>query len=117
MPRAETRLGLDWKSRMIRHCVFYTFRSDIAEPERTAIHADLDALRRVVDGIGEMRFGRNVSPEPFARGFTDGFTIDFRDAVARDAYLAHPDHQKAGARLVAAIEGGTDRLFVFDIEA
>jgi len=102
---------------MIRHCVFYAFRSDLAAAEREAIHAELDSLSNVVDGMGEMRFGANVSPEPFARGFTDGFTIDFRDAAARDAYLVHPDHQKAGARLVAAIEGGTDRLFVFDIEA
>ena len=102
---------------MIRHCVFYAFRADTSAAERTAIHADLDALRKVVDGMGEMRFGSNVSRKPFARGHTDGFTIDFRDAAARDAYLVHPDHQKAGARLVAAIDGGTDRLFVFDIEA
>jgi hypothetical protein len=102
---------------MIRHCVFYAFRAEIGSGERAAIHADLDALRHVVDGMGEMRFGGNVSPEPFARGFTDGFTIDFRDAAARDAYLVHPDHQKAGARLVAAIDGGTNMLFVFDIEA
>lgn len=102
---------------MIRHCVFYAFRADVGRAERAAIHADLDALRKVVDGMGEMRFGGNASPEPFARGYADGFTIDFRDAAARDAYLVHPDHQKAGARLVAAIEGGTERLFVFDIEA
>jgi hypothetical protein len=102
---------------MIRHCVFYSFRSDVAAAERAAIHAELDALRKVVGGMGEMRFGANVSPEPFGRGYTDGFTIDFRDAASRDAYLVHPDHQKAGARLVAAIEGGTERLFVFDIEA
>ncbi len=102
---------------MIRHCVFYAFRAEVAAAERAAIHAELDALRNVVDGMGEMRFGGNVSPEPFARGYTDGFTIDFREAAARDAYLVHPDHQKVGARLVAAIDGGTDRLLVFDIEA
>ena len=101
---------------MIRHCVFFSFRAEVDAAERAAIRADLDALRNVVDGMGEMRFGPNVSPEPFARGFTDGFTIDFRDAAARDAYLVHPDHGKAGVRLVAAIDGGTDRLFVFDIE-
>jgi hypothetical protein len=66
--------------------------------------------------MGPVAFGANVSPEPFARGFTHGFTIDFRDAAARDAYLAHPDHGRAGARLVAALEGGTDGLFVLDFE-
>ncbi|TIN72574.1 MAG: Dabb family protein, partial [Mesorhizobium sp.] len=48
--------------------------------------------------------------------FGHGFTIDFRDAAARDAYLAHEAHQRAGARLVAALEGGTDGLMVLDLE-
>ncbi|TGQ39595.1 MULTISPECIES: Dabb family protein [unclassified Mesorhizobium] len=100
---------------MIRHCVFARFRDNVADAERTAIHADLEALRSVIDGMGKVEFGANVSPEPFARGFTHGFTIGFRDAAARDAYLVHEAHQRAGARLVAALEGGTDGLMVFDL--
>lgn len=101
---------------MIRHCVFARFRNDVDAAERKAIHADLEALRQVIDGMDAVKFSANVSPEPFARGFTHGFTIDFRDAAARDAYLAHEAHQRAGARLVAALEGGTDGLMVFDLE-
>ncbi|MGX9143554.1 Dabb family protein [Mesorhizobium sp. 128a] len=101
---------------MIRHCVFVKFRGDVPAAERTAIHADLEALRSVVDGMGTVHFSANVSPEPFGRGFSHGFTIDFRDAAARDAYLVHEAHQRAGARLVAALEGGTDGLMVFDLE-
>ncbi|UVC17433.1 Dabb family protein [Mesorhizobium onobrychidis] len=101
---------------MVRHCVFVRFRSDVDATERAAIHADLEALRRVIDGMGKVEFSVNTSPEPFARGFTHGFTIDFRDAAARDAYLVHEAHSRAGARLVAALEGGTDGLIVFDLE-
>ncbi|TIR26730.1 MAG: Dabb family protein [Mesorhizobium sp.] len=101
---------------MIRHCVFVRFREDIPTAEREAIHADLEALRAVIDGMGKVHFSANVSPEPFARGFTHGFTIDFRDAVARDAYLVHEAHQRAGGRLVAALEEGTDGLMVIDLE-
>ncbi|ADV11004.1 Dabb family protein [Mesorhizobium sp. M7A.F.Ca.CA.001.09.2.1] len=101
---------------MIRHCVFARFRNDVAATERTAVHADLEALRQLIDGMDAVKFSANVSPEPFARGFTHGFTIDFRDAAARDAYLVHEAHQRAGARLVAALEGGTDGLMVFDLE-
>ncbi|MER9305239.1 Dabb family protein [Mesorhizobium sp. M0293] len=100
---------------MIRHCVFARFRNDVPVAERMAIHADLEALRQVIDGMDAVNFSANVSPEPFVRGFTDGFTIDFRDAAARDAYLVHEAHQRAGARLVAALEGGTDGLMVFDL--
>ncbi|RWN27491.1 MAG: Dabb family protein [Mesorhizobium sp.] len=101
---------------MITHCVFAKFRNDVAAAERMAIHSDLEALRQVIDGMDAVKFSANVSPEPFARGFTHGFTIDFRDAAARDAYLVHEAHQRAGARLVAALEGGTDGLLVFDLE-
>jgi hypothetical protein len=66
--------------------------------------------------MGPVHFSANVSPEPFARGFTHGFTVDFDDDVARDAYLAHPEHQRAGARLVAALAGGTDGLLVIDLD-
>ena len=101
---------------MIRHCVLVRFRDDVPATERGAIHADLQALRTVIDGMGKVEFSANVSPEPFARGLTHGFTIDFRDAAARDAYLVHEAHQRAGARLVAALDGGTDGLMVIDLE-
>ncbi|AZO11627.1 MULTISPECIES: Dabb family protein [unclassified Mesorhizobium] len=101
---------------MIRHCVFVRFRDDVPAAERTAIHADLEALRSLIDGMGKVHFSVNVSPEPFARGCTHGFTVDFRDAAARDAYLVDEAHRRAGARLVAALEGGTDGLMVFDLE-
>ena len=34
----------------------------------------------------------------------------------RDRYLAHPDHQAAGSKLVAAAEGGLEGILPFDIE-
>ncbi|MBZ9795017.1 Dabb family protein [Mesorhizobium sp. ES1-4] len=101
---------------MIRHCVFGRFRDDVPEGKRKAIHADLEALRLMIDGMDTVQFSANASPEPFSRGLTHGFTIDFRDAAARDAYLVHEAHQRAGARLVAALEGGTDGLLVFDLD-
>ena len=101
---------------MIRHCVLVKFRSDVGDAEKQSIFAALDALRDVVDGIEAAHFGRNVSPEGLGKGFDDGFTIDFRDAAARDAYLVHPAHQEAGARLVAALHGGIDGLVVFDLD-
>jgi hypothetical protein len=101
---------------MIRHCVLTKFRSDVGTADKQAIFAALDALRDVVDGIEAAHFGANVSPEGLGQGFDDGFTIDFRDAAARDAYLVHPAHRQAGARLVAALDGGVEGLVVFDLD-
>lgn len=100
---------------MIRHCVFVRFRADVPETERNEIYADLAALKSVVDGFLAISYGPNVSPEGLHKGFRDGFTIDFVDDAARDAYLVHPAHKAAGGRLVAALEGARDGLMVFDI--
>lgn len=100
---------------MIRHCVFVRFREEVTTYERLALFMTIDALRKVIDGMGDAHYGTNVSPEGLGRGYDDGFTIDFEDAASRDAYLTHPYHQSAGAALVAAAEGGLDGILVFDL--
>ena len=101
--------------KLIYHIVLVKFRSDVSLMEREAVWAELDALRGVVDGLETAVFGQNISPEGISRGYNDGFVMTFQDVEARDAYLAHPAHQAAGARLVAALDGGMDGLLVVDI--
>jgi hypothetical protein len=101
---------------MIRHVVLARFRGDISDAEREAIWDGLRALEGKVDGVVAMTFGANVSPEGLDKGFRHGFTMDFRDEAARDAYLVHPDHKAAGAKFVAALEGGRDGLIVVDLK-
>lgn len=98
----------------IRHIVLVKFRTGVPETERRGIYDQLAALRGHL-AITAMSFGANISPEGLHQGFTDGFTMDFPDGAARDAYLADAAHQAAGARLVAALEGGVAGLLVFDI--
>jgi len=100
---------------MIRHCVLVRFRSEVTQEQRNDVYAELESLREVVPGFLAMYFGPNVSPEGLHQGFADGFTMDFVDEAARDAYLEHPDHKAAGSKLVAALEGGRDGLIVFDM--
>jgi len=101
---------------MIRHCVFVKFRSDVDAAERAAIYAGLNALVGQIDGLLSADFGPNISPEGQNKGFDDGFIMDLADAAARDRYLVDPAHKAAGARLVAALEGGAAGLVVFDLE-
>ena len=100
---------------MIRHCVFVRFRNDVSADERAEIYAGLAALVGQVEGLLSFVSGPNISPEGRSQGFDDGFVMDFADAAARDRYLPHPAHKAAGARLVAALEGGRDGLIVFDL--
>lgn len=102
---------------MIRHCVFVRFRPEVERSERDAILAGIVALKRRLGGIQAVHVGANVSPEEgMDKGFSEGFIVDFRDVAARDAYLADPAHQAAGARLVAAADGGITGILVYDLE-
>ena len=100
---------------MIRHIVLVRFREGVAEAEIEAIFGALGDLRQHLPGMTRFVAGPNVSPEGLARGFTHAFTVDFADAAARDAYLALPEHEAAGARLVKAAEGGVAGLTVVDV--
>lgn len=101
---------------MIRHVVLVRFRDDIAPGEIAAIFDALGDLRRLLPGMRTFQRGPNVSQEGLGRGHTHGFTIDFDDAAARDTYLALPEHEAAGARLVKAAQGGLSGLTVLDFE-
>ena len=102
---------------MIRHIVFVRFATTTAQSEVEAIFTELAALRQHLPGLQGFAAGPNTSPEGLAKGFTHAFTVEFASAADRDAYLVHPAHQAAGARLVRALEGGLDGLAVIDIAA
>ena len=101
---------------MIRHIVLLKFRDDVIEERRQQIYAELRGLVGTIDGLLGAHFGPNVSPEGLSKGFADGFVMDLRDAESRDRYLAHPLHQAAGAKLVAACKDGLEGVLPFDLE-
>jgi hypothetical protein len=100
---------------MIRHLVLVKFPADASAETIARIFRELDDLKAVVPGMLSFKGGPNVSPEGLSRGFTHAFVVDFADIAARDAYLVHPAHQAAGARLVAATQGGVEGLVVIDV--
>jgi hypothetical protein len=101
---------------MIRHVVLVRVREGVAPSEIRSIFEALAGLRSSLPGMTNFACGANVSLEGLAHGHTHAFTIDFTDAAARDAYLALPDHEAAGARLVKAAEGGLSGLTVLDFD-
>ena len=102
---------------MIRHIVALRFNASASAEEKTAIFADLEALKDMVVGALDFQVRRNISPEEaVVHGFKDLFWFDFADGAARDAYLVAPAHKAAGARLTAACEGGADGITVLDFE-
>lgn len=102
---------------MIRHIVAVRFDPAVSADEKAGVFDELAALQNAVDGVLDFQVRRNVSPEtPVVHGLDDLFWFDFRDEAVRDAYLVHPDHKAAGARLTAACKGGADGITVLDFE-
>ncbi len=102
---------------MIRHVVLFKLRQDLSEKVVVEIFVALKALQNQMPGIIAVSAGHDQSPEGLQRGNTHGFSVDFVNAAARDAYLPHPAHQKVGAMIVGAAEGGVDGITVVDWDA
>jgi hypothetical protein len=100
---------------MIRHIVLLKVRPEVTDAEISAIFADLAAIRDKLPGVLALHSGRSESPEKIERGYLHGFTVDFTDWAALQAYQDHPDHKRVGAALVAAAIGGIDGILVFDL--
>jgi hypothetical protein len=100
---------------MIKHIVLIRARPDVAAAELHSIFTELAALRGRLPGLRSVTFGRSDSPEKIERGYTHGLMVDFDDWAALKAYADDAAHKAAGARLVAATQGGIDGLLVMDI--
>ncbi len=48
---------------MILHCVFLRFKAATASSEKQAIFEAIAALKDVIPGIIDVKYGQNVSPE------------------------------------------------------
>jgi hypothetical protein len=96
-----------------RHIVLFKFKPEASSAEIEKVEKSFVALKGSIDGIQEMEWGTNVSPEGKEDGFTHCFFITFKSKADLEAYLPHPEHKKFGAGL----KGLIDKVLVFDYVA
>ena len=101
---------------MIRHCAFFRFRSDATEREIEELLAGFVALKDEIDGMVDVVVGPNVSTEGLSQGFDHGIVMDFTDASAVDAYLAHSAHLALAEKVVPRLENGRGGALPFDFK-
>lgn len=101
---------------MVRHIVLTHFVSGTSEDTIGEIYGGLRAVSERLPGASNFTGGPSNSPEDLERGYTHGFSIDFDDHAALQAYADDPEHRSLGARLVENAEGGLDGLLVVDLE-
>ena len=101
---------------MIRHIVLARFKPQASEDAIARIFSGLAKVVARHPDAGNFLAGRSASPEQMERGYRHGFTIDFKDWAALDAYANDVEHRALGARLVALAQDGQDGLIVLDID-
>src|SRR5882762_11947203 len=96
----------------VKHIALLKFKDGTAQEQIDKVFEDLMDLSETIPGIEDYVSGPNNSPEGFNQGFTHGFVMTFENAGARDAYISHPDHQRAKAVILPHIES----VLIFDFE-
>ena len=76
------------------HIVLIKFKKDILPNDFQKITDGAYGLQQI-EGVLDLNFGENVSPEGLGQGFSHSLTMKFTTAKDRDSiYLPHPVHQK-----------------------
>ena len=77
---------------MIRHILFVQFKPEASLLSIEEVRAAFKAMPSKVEGIVDVEWGENNSPENKNKGFTHCILMTFIDETARDNYLPHPEH-------------------------
>lgn len=101
---------------MLKHCVFVAANTPDALAQTAEAMALIEGLLPKIPGMLDLAHGPNRDFEEKTGAYPYGFIISFADRAAHLAYENHPDHQRAGALLVAAATGGADGILVADLE-
>jgi hypothetical protein len=75
---------------MIRHTVAFRLKHPEGSPAERAF---LDTGQRVLSRIPGVRHFERLREVSRKNGFTFGFSMEFVDQAAYDAYNTHPDHE------------------------
>jgi hypothetical protein len=95
---------------VLRHVVLFAFKPGTTPEQIAAVEQAFAALPDQIPEIIAFEWGRDVSVEGKAQGFTHCFLVTFRDAPGRDAYLPHPAHQA----FVQLVSQHREKGLVFD---
>jgi hypothetical protein len=74
---------------MIRHTVVFRLKHAAGSDEEARFLADSRRILAAIPGVEKFEAMRQVSPK---NEFAFGFSMEFADQAAYDAYNTHPDH-------------------------
>lgn len=99
-------------ARMVRHVLLLKPKAETTAEGIEACRKAIVGLVGKVPGLLDCHWGENFAPVERRDGLTHGFSMDFADRAALEAYGPHPEHLPA-AKLV---RGAFERIVVLDFE-
>ena len=81
-------------SKKLIHIVLIEFKSTVSKSDMQLVVDAAYSLQQI-EGVEDLNFGENTSPEGLNKGYTHSLTMKFNTAEDRDSvYLPHQIHQK-----------------------
>lgn len=79
---------------MIRHVLFIQFKPEILSVDIDIVRILFLDVRNKIEGILDVEWGENNSPEMKSAGYTHCVFMTFLDETARQRYLPHSVHEE-----------------------
>jgi hypothetical protein len=71
---------------------------------------DFESIPTKIDGISDVEWGENNSPEKLNDGYSHCIQITFTNEEGRQNYLPHPEHETLKKKITDVLE----KIVVFD---
>ncbi|POZ16183.1 stress protein [Lelliottia aquatilis] len=79
---------------MIRHVLFIQFKPDVLSLDVDIVRILFLGVRNKIEGVLDVEWGENDSPEMKNAGYTHCVFMTFADETARQKYLPHSVHEE-----------------------
>ncbi|EDP59593.1 Dabb family protein [Vibrio sp. AND4] len=77
---------------MIRHILLIKFKTSATDEKIQQLMGLFEAMPDKVEGVSEVEWGKNNSPEGKNKDYTHVVMMTFADEAGRQNYLPHPEH-------------------------
>lgn len=104
---ASTALSADGP---VRHIVSFKFKPEATPAEIQKIETGFAELKAKIPQVQSIEWGKDISPEGLAKGFTHMWVVTFANMPALKTYIDHPDH----VAFVTLLKPSLEDVFVFD---
>lgn len=97
---------------MVRHILLLEPRPDTTPEAIEACKVGVASLVGKIHGLLDCHWGENFAAPERRDGFTHGFSMDFIDRAALEAYAPHPEHKPVATLVRATFQ----KITVLDFE-